>query len=142
MSQNLCRNSVADKTLFCQFSLGKLSEIMRFRHFYMHRQHRRVIFLFWVILEFVLSSGGNFATSRRLWWVYPMNQQRGNRPRGEFHSHVQELQCFPDHFYQYFCMSIEKFDELLAMVKGRISKENTNWRGSIMAEERLAVCLR
>ena len=71
-----------------------------------------------------------------------MNQQRGNGPRGEFHSQVQELQCYPDRFYQYFQMTIQKFDELLVMVMKSIAKENTNWRHSISAEERLAVCLR
>ena len=80
-------------------------------------------------------------SAKRLWWVHPMNPRRGHGPRGEFHSQVQELQRYPDRFYQYFRMTVEKFEELLSMVKNRISKENMNWRNSISAQEHLAVCL-
>ena len=100
----------------------------------MQKQRRKLFFIFWLISElfFVPDS---YASTRRLWWVHPMNQQRGNGPRGEFHSQVQELWCYPNRFYQYFHMTVQKFDELLGMVTNSISKENMNWQHSISAEE-------
>ena len=46
-----------------------------------------------------------------------MTQRRGVGPRGEFHAQVKELRKYPDRFYQYFQMTIAKFDELLDLVK-------------------------
>ncbi len=71
-----------------------------------------------------------------------MNQHRGVGPWGEFHAQVQELRRFSDKFYQYFRITIVKFNELLSLLEQRIAKENTNYRSSISAEERQAVCLR
>ena len=45
-------------------------------------------------------------------------------------------------FYKYMRMQPATFKRLLAVVKPRIEKKDTNWRESISAEERLAVTLR
>ena len=62
----------------------------------------------------------------------------------EFHSQIQELKLYPDHFYTYFWMPLNKFFKLLNLLKKntRVTKQNTNWWKCITAEEHLAVFLR
>ncbi|CAL8268376.1 unnamed protein product [Boreogadus saida] len=61
---------------------------------------------------------------------------------GEFHHLLQELRLDDDRFKRYFRLSVAMFDDLLARVGARISRQDTNYRRSISAAERLSICLR
>ncbi|XP_056441440.1 uncharacterized protein LOC130378857 [Gadus chalcogrammus] len=61
---------------------------------------------------------------------------------GEFHHLLQELRLDDGRFQRYFRLSRAKFDDLLARVGARISRQDTNYRRSISASERLSVRLR
>ena len=112
---------------------------MGLRRFFMHRQKKKAFLLILMLLE-MLSNMEATQKQRILWWVHPMNQNCGKGLRGEFHSQVQDLKKYPNHFYQYFHMSKERFTDLLDSISNKIMKQNTNWHPSITAEERLAVC--
>ena len=45
-------------------------------------------------------------------------------------------------FKEYFRMSSNQFEQLLSLIKDDIEKKEVNYRESISAEERLALCLR
>ncbi len=64
---------------------------------------------------------------KRMWWVHLMNVTRSQPGRGEFHAQIQEMKMYPDQFYAYFRMHMNKFFELLNLLKNRITKQNTNW---------------
>ena len=76
----------------------------------------------------------------RKYWVHPINQTR--RDFGEFHTLYKDLRKYPDRFYTYYRMSPEQFDAILAQIEHLIYKPNSNWRCSISAEEKLAICIR
>ena len=61
---------------------------------------------------------------------------------GEFHTLMPELRQDEKHFYIYFRMPSECFDEILSLIKEDITKMDTNYREAISAEERLAITLR
>jgi hypothetical protein len=73
-------------------------------------------------------------------WVHQLWESR--QQNGEFHTLVPELRRHPDKFFAYFRMSVDSFDELLAVLRPSIQKQNTSFRRSIGAEERLCICLR
>ena len=58
---------------------------------------------------------------------------------GDFNKLMSELQNDREQFFRYLRMSPERFSHLLSLVKGKITKQNTRFRKSITAEERLAV---
>ena len=72
-------------------------------------------------------------------WVHPMNNRRFEK--GEFFVLYPELRRFEDQFFNWFRMSVQKFDYLLKMIERRIQKQNTNWREAISAEEQLIITL-
>ncbi len=79
------------------------------------RQQHTVLLVFLIFeLFFVEESDSQL---KRMWWVHPMNKIRGELGSGEFHSQVQELKMYPDQFYRYFCMPMNKFFKLLNMLK-------------------------
>ena len=45
-------------------------------------------------------------------------------------------------YFRYLRMNPERFDHLLSLVKDKITKENTRFRKSISAEERLVLTLK
>ena len=45
-------------------------------------------------------------------------------------------------FQRYLRLSVSQFEDLLARVSGRITMQDTNYRHSISAAERLSICLR
>lgn len=61
---------------------------------------------------------------------------------GEFHHLIKELRDNEVKFKDYFRMNTNQFDHLLSLIKDDIEKKNLNYRESITAVERLAVCLR
>ncbi|KAL2077931.1 hypothetical protein ACEWY4_025616 [Coilia grayii] len=77
---------------------------------------------------------------RARYWVHPINVAR--QQHGEFHRLVMELRLHSDLFQQYFRLSRELFDELLARVGPRIAKMDTPFRKAIGPAQRLAICLR
>ena len=72
-----------------------------------------------------------------------MNAVRGLPGKGKFHAQVQELKAFPDHFYAYFQIPLNKFFKLVNRLRHNkhIAKQNTNFQKCIGIEERVAVFL-
>ena len=79
-------------------------------------------------------------TVRRRFWVHNILKMRTDL--GEYHRLFQELRLDANRFQRHTRLTTAQFDELLARVGGRIARLNTNYRRSISAEERLAICLR
>lgn len=78
--------------------------------------------------------------NRRRYWVHPLNSMRIKE--NQFHNLTVKLRAYPEKFFDYYRMSINSFDELLQLVRDRITKENTHMRLAISAEERLTITLR
>ena len=77
---------------------------------------------------------------RRRVWVHEIMRRRSEL--GEFHHLLQELRLDDGRFQRYFRLTGAMFDDLLARVGARISRQDTNYRRSISAAERLSICLR
>ena len=67
-------------------------------------------------------------------WVHEVDMKRSES--GEFHHLMKQLRQ-----HEYFRMSSNQFEQLLSLIKDDIEKKEVNYRGSISAEERLALCL-
>ena len=76
----------------------------------------------------------------RRWWVHDTLRKR--EQLGEFHHLIRELEEDDERFFQYFRMRPQVFNELLDMIREEITVEETTFRKSIGAKERLAICLR
>ncbi|XP_059915795.1 uncharacterized protein LOC132463544 [Gadus macrocephalus] len=77
---------------------------------------------------------------RRRGWVHEIIRRRSEL--GEFHHLLLELRLDDGRFQRYFRLTVAMFDDLLARVGARISRQDTNYRRSISAAERLSICLR
>ena len=75
----------------------------------------------------------------RRMWIHPINNLRFEK--GEYFVLYPDLRWYEDKFFNWFRMSTKKFDYLLKVVQRRISKQNTNYRESISAEEQLVITL-
>ena len=64
------------------------------------------------------------------------------REFGEFHHLMKQLCQDEVKFKEYFRMSSNQFEQLLSLIKDDSEKKEVNYRESISAEERLALCLR
>ncbi|XP_027132170.1 uncharacterized protein LOC113745002 [Larimichthys crocea] len=73
-------------------------------------------------------------------WVHSLNQQR--RRQGDFYHLVAELRLDSQRHHQYFRMSAEQMDELLALIGPEVTRQSTNYRAAIEPKQRLAVALR
>jgi len=74
-------------------------------------------------------------------WVHEINVER--KDFGEFHTLMPELRQDERRFYINFRMPSEcVVDEILSLIKGDITKMDTNYREAISEEERLAITLR
>ena len=71
-------------------------------------------------------------------WVHEVNMKR--RDSGEFHHLMKQLRQDEVKFKEYFRMSRNQFEQLLSLIKDDIEKKEVNYRESISAEERLALC--
>jgi len=76
----------------------------------------------------------------RVYWVHPLNAQRITL--GEFHCLYSDMRQYPDRFFNYYRMSIKSFDELVILLRPRISETNSTFRETIGVEERMTVTLR
>ena len=77
---------------------------------------------------------------KRRYWEHPVISHR--LITGHFYTLYEELRTYPDKFASYFRMTFSSFDDLLAALGPSLSRQNTNMRKCIPAEERLAVTLR
>ncbi|XP_051959647.1 uncharacterized protein LOC127627338 [Xyrauchen texanus] len=77
---------------------------------------------------------------RRRTWVHQTLRRRSQF--GEFHHLLQELRLDDGRFQRYFRLSRAQFDDLLSRIGARITLQDTNYRRSIPAAERLSICLR
>ena len=72
-------------------------------------------------------------------WVHPINNLRFEK--GEYFVLYLDLRSFEDKSFNWYRMLIKKFDYLLKMIQHQISKQNTNYREAICAEEQLVITL-
>ncbi|XP_063634897.1 putative nuclease HARBI1, partial [Cydia splendana] len=92
------------------------------------------------VLAIAISVARRRKMKLKSFWVHPLNDNR--YLKGQFVSLYEDLRMYPDKFFNYFRMSINTFDELLALVSPRITLQDTNMRIAIPAVQRLAVTLR
>ncbi|XP_022177724.1 protein ALP1-like [Myzus persicae] len=78
--------------------------------------------------------------SERRYWVHPLNVER--EKTGHFKDFFKNIRRYPQKFFEYYRMSISSFDELLEILRPRITKNTTLFRNPICAEERLTITLR
>ncbi|PIO27983.1 hypothetical protein AB205_0187480, partial [Aquarana catesbeiana] len=72
-------------------------------------------------------------------WIHPIIAQR--EVRGQFGVLYNDLRAHEDKFFNYTRMSIRSFDELLALLSSHLERQNTSFRRSIPAVERLIITL-
>ena len=78
---------------------------------------------------------------KKRFWVREIYKRRDQV--GEYATLLPELKSGDrEFFYRYLRMSPDRFRHLLSTVEGLISKNDTNFRKSVSAEERLVVTLR
>ncbi len=73
-------------------------------------------------------------------WVHTLNEKRTQF--GAYHHLVQELQISPEKHLQYFRMSTQQMEDLLAIIGPDITGMSINYRTPIGPKEKLAVTLR
>jgi hypothetical protein len=77
---------------------------------------------------------------RRKHWIHPLHMKR--LTIGQFHTLYEELNKYPDKFFQYYRMTQNAFQELLHLIRGYITKSDTRFRNAISPEERLTITIR
>jgi hypothetical protein len=77
---------------------------------------------------------------KRLHWVHPINQRR--EEVGLFHTLFEELRADENKFFNYFRMSASSFDELSALLKNSIQRQNTKMRNCIPPVQMLVIAIR
>ena len=77
---------------------------------------------------------------KRRFWIRNIFLQR--KTRGTFRTLFQELLQDKELFFRYHRMTPSRFEHLLSLVEEKITKEKTNFRDPICAEERLSITLR
>ncbi|XP_034022473.1 protein ANTAGONIST OF LIKE HETEROCHROMATIN PROTEIN 1 [Thalassophryne amazonica] len=77
---------------------------------------------------------------RRRRWAHNIFMRRSQF--GEFHYLLQELRLDDGRFQRYFRLSRTQFEDLLSRIGATIRLQDTNYRRSIPAAERLSICLR
>ncbi|KAG1657412.1 Protein ALP1-like [Nymphon striatum] len=83
------------------------------------------------------SENGN----ERRWWVRPIFERR--EEQGAYHNLVREMRLNDNEYYfKFHRMSPTQFDEILSLVGPIIQKQDTHFRSSISAGERLSMTLR
>ena len=74
-------------------------------------------------------------------WMHPITAERESF--GEYHTLMPILrQDEGSKFFEYYRMTQTTFDELLHILRPHIQKQDTTFRRSVSAEERLAITLR
>ena len=74
------------------------------------------------------------------YWIHNINRKRFKF--GEFHTLFPDLLEDDVKFFAYFRMTHVKFEALLNLLKGELSREKTKFRSPVGSKERLAICLR
>lgn len=77
---------------------------------------------------------------KRSIWVHDILKKR--KTEGEFATLCRQLEDHEDKFFKYFRMSRYQLNMLYQKIKDDITKQNTQFRESIPAKEKLGVCLR
>ena len=62
--------------------------------------------------------------------------------KGEFYTLYPDLRHYPAKFFQFYRMSVTRFDLLLSKVAPRLRKKATNLRQQISPEQMLVLTLR
>ncbi|MED6256945.1 hypothetical protein ATANTOWER_002716 [Ataeniobius toweri] len=73
-------------------------------------------------------------------WVHQILQRRNQF--GRYHHLLQEQRLDDGRFQRYFRLSRTQFEDLLLLVGGQISLQDTYYRHCIPAVEHLPICLR
>ena len=81
----------------------------------------------------------NYERKKRRYWVHPY--LRVMNEKGAFNV-FKELNMYPERFQGFYRMLRETFDLLVQKIMPKIIKKNTNFRPSVMPEERLLITLR
>jgi hypothetical protein len=77
----------------------------------------------------------------RKYWVHDLWKKR--HILGEFKTLCSnDLTLDPRYFYDYYKMGLDKFENLVNILKPHIQKQETNLRIPISVEERISICLR
>lgn len=82
----------------------------------------------------------NSPRKEREFWVHPFNKSREDNER--FKKFYLDIRQYPQKFFEYYRMSIQSFDELLENVRPYITKQITQFRNPVSAEERLTLTIR
>ena len=90
----------------------------------------------WRIAVALLLLQLNFNVRRM--WVHPFNNLRFEK--GEYFVLYPDLCKYEDKFFNWYRMSMKKFDYLLKLIQRRIFRRNTNYR-EISTEEQLVITL-
>lgn len=93
-----------------------------------------------VLLAIALEEDENVPRKKRKQWTDDLWLKRCQI--GEFHTLHCDLRFNPRKFYDYYRMDIEKYENLVNLLRPQIQKQNTNFRCSISAEERVSICLK
>ncbi|PIO27718.1 hypothetical protein AB205_0071170, partial [Aquarana catesbeiana] len=81
----------------------------------------------------------NRRSRRHRFWIHPVITQRERR--GQFWVLYNDFRAHEDKFFNYTRMSIRSFDELLALLSSHLEQQNTSFRRSIQAVDRLIITL-
>ena len=96
-------------------------------------QHRRWRICLALALNEVLNN------SVRSMWVHPIYQNR--EEHGEYFTLYREYRQYADKFFNWYRVSVEKFDELFELLEPAILRKGSNFREPICAEEQLVVTI-
>ena len=73
-------------------------------------------------------------------WIHPLNKDR--MEKGEFYTLYPDLWHYPSKFFQFYQMTVARFDLLLRKLALRLRKKSTNFRQPISPEQMLVLTLR
>ena len=73
-------------------------------------------------------------------WIHPLNEDRIEK--GEFYALYPDLRHYPSKFFQFYRMTVARFDFLLKKLAPRLRKKATNLRQPISPEQMLVLTLR
>lgn len=92
------------------------------------------------IIAIILDEEEENRNRRKRIWIREMLRKR--KQFGEYHTLFNDLSEEETSFYKYFRISQDQFYILLSKIERQITKQNTPFRESISAKEKLMVCLK
>ena len=75
----------------------------------------------------------------RSMWVHPIYQNR--EQHGEYFTLYKEYRQYDDKFFNWYRMSVEKFDKIFDLLEPALMRQPTNFREPICAEEQLVITI-